>query len=153
MQMPAMMDFSHDSLVINPNTSLFSSHFFTLPIFVQLKMDCHPGRAAPHNLRRRDKTTLPELAWIISGCEFMVCNDSGPMHLAGAFHKKVIALMGPTKPEKTGPYWNACIVREPVSCSPCLKRECPKGEKGMECMKCITPGKVLKILEKEGLLK
>lgn len=100
-----------------------------------------------------DKTTLSELAWIISGCEFMVCNDSGPMHLAGAFHKKVIALMGPTKPEKTGPYWNACIVREPVSCSPCLKRECPRGGKGMECMKRITPEKVLKAIEKEGLLK
>ena len=99
-----------------------------------------------------DKTTLPELAWIVSGCAFMVCNDSGPMHLAGAFHKKVIALMGPTKPEKTGPYWNACIVREPVSCSPCLKRECPKGEKGMECMKHISPEKVFKTLEKEGLL-
>lgn len=100
-----------------------------------------------------DKTSLPELAWIISGCEFMICNDSGPMHLAGAFHKKVIALMGPTNPQKTGPYWNACIVREAVSCSPCLKRECPKGEKGMECMKHITPEKVWKTLEKEGLLK
>lgn len=109
----------------------------------------HPDRI----ISLMDKTTLPELAWIISGCEFMVCNDSGPMHLAGAFHKKVIALMGPTKPEKTGPYWNACILREPVSCSPCLKRECPKGEKGMECMRHITPEKVFRILEKEGLLK
>ena len=44
---------------------------------------------------------MPE---IIAGARLVICNDSGPMHLAAAMHRPVVALFGPTDHERFGPY-------------------------------------------------
>ena len=49
-------------------------------------------------------TSLPEMIeWIRVG-EYIMTNDTGPMHVAAALGKPVIALFGPTDPRRTGPY-------------------------------------------------
>ena len=51
------------------------------------------------------------------------------MHLATALGKPMVALYGPTSPQRTGPFGRAdAVVRLDLSCSPCyLKRvaDCP----------------------------
>lgn len=82
------------------------------------------------------KTTLPELAALISLCQVFITNDSGPMHIANAIGVPVVAIFGPTDPSKTGPYSPPrAIFHKPVVCWPCLYRECPFDHR---CMRSIT---------------
>ncbi len=73
------------------------------------------------------KTTLTELIEIIHRCQLLICNDSGPMHIAAAAGKPVFAFFGPTVPEKTGPYGSKHhIFQRNLDCIGCLKRYCSK---------------------------
>jgi 3-deoxy-D-manno-octulosonic-acid transferase/heptosyltransferase-1 len=86
------------------------------------------------------KTTLQELACLISKARLFVTTDSGPMHIAAAVGTPVVALFGPTAPWRTGPYTDrARIVRTQAPCSPCYKRECDS----MICMNEITVDEVM----------
>jgi heptosyltransferase-2 len=73
------------------------------------------------------QTSLRELAATLKVCDWVLTNDSGPMHLAAAVGSRVAAIFGSTSPELTGPIFSpgARIVRQPVACSPCFLRECP----------------------------
>jgi len=70
-------------------------------------------------------TNLIELVELIGRASFAVTNDSGPMHMAVAVNTFVFALIGPTSPEKTGPYRNKDLIQSELSCSPCFKKRCP----------------------------
>lgn len=61
---------------------------------------CPPGRL----INLSGKTRLPELIPLMEAASLVVCNDSGPMHLAAALGRPVLALFGPTDPERFGPY-------------------------------------------------
>ena len=85
------------------------------------------------------KTTISDLIHLIQNARCVVSNDSGPMHIAAALNVPVIALFGPTDPQRTGPYGTGhTVVREDVECSPCLKKRC----KDMKCMKQISVERV-----------
>jgi heptosyltransferase-2 len=72
------------------------------------------------------KTSLREMMVVVKKCQLFITNDTGPMHVAHAFGVPVVAIFGPTDSLNTGPFQNmAFIVRNPVSCSPCLLRHCP----------------------------
>ena len=85
------------------------------------------------------KTTLRELMSFISLSDLFLTNDSGPMHMAAALDKKVLALFGSTSKERTGPYRKGKVLYEKVFCSPCYRRTCPLD---FRCMKQLTPEKV-----------
>lgn len=63
-------------------------------------------------------TSLVSLPALIKGADWVISNDTGPMHLAAALHVKVIGIFGPTDPRRFGPYpLNApsnVIVQAPV---------------------------------------
>jgi ADP-heptose:LPS heptosyltransferase len=46
---------------------------------------------------------LSDLAALVSLCDLMVCVDSAPMHIGVGLKKKLVALFGPTEPEKLIP--------------------------------------------------
>ena len=46
---------------------------------------------------------LKESAAVISKCDYVVCNDSGPMHLAACVNNRIISLFGPTNPKRKAP--------------------------------------------------
>lgn len=73
------------------------------------------------------KTTLRELAAALKLCRLLLTNDTGPMHLAAAVGTPVVVPFGSTSPELTGPGVSpaAQIVRNPVPCAPCFRRDCP----------------------------
>ena len=49
-------------------------------------------------------TSLTSLASIITKADWVVSNDSGPMHLAAALGVKTLGIFGPTDPRLYGPY-------------------------------------------------
>lgn len=85
-------------------------------------------------------TTLRELAALIKGCSFYVSGDTGPLHFAAALKKPLVAMYGPTKADRTGPYGsnNSTIIMTPAKCVGCLKKHC----KDWHCMHDITPERV-----------
>ena len=79
-----------------------------------------------HILNMAGKTNLRELAALISECDVLITNDSGPMHMASALHVPVVAIFGSTDKSATGPLGKGHkIVSKEISCSPCLEKECP----------------------------
>jgi len=82
------------------------------------------------------RTNLTELIEIMRGAMMTISNDSGPMHIAAALGVPVVAVFGPTSPERTGPYGSShVIVKSAAVCSPCFKKRCAD----LRCMKEITP--------------
>jgi lipopolysaccharide heptosyltransferase II len=86
--------------------------------------------------------SLLEMVEWLRRCELMVTNDTGPMHVAAALGKPLVALFGPTEPRRTGPYGHLeNVLRLDLPCSPCLKSHCTF-EKPEECLKAISPAQV-----------
>lgn len=80
---------------------------------------------------------LESLAALLSHCDLVLGNDSGPVHLAGATGVRTIALFGSTSSDFTGVRGRqAQNIWEHLDCSPCFKRECPR-EDYMACMDAI----------------
>jgi len=88
-------------------------------------------------------TTLPEMIEWLRLCELVITNDSGPMHVAAALRKPVIAVFGPTNPNATGPYGQLrnVLQNRTLPCVPCLKSQCYYSEH-LACLKSITPAQV-----------
>lgn len=85
------------------------------------------------------KTTLRELIACIDACDIILTNDSGPMHVAAALKKPLVALFGSTNDTATGPFGIGKVIHKRVECSPCYKRVCPID---FRCMKRIESSEV-----------
>lgn len=87
------------------------------------------------------KTSVRELMALIKRCNFLVTNDSGPMHIAAAFGVPLAAIFGSTDHATTSPYTDkAVIIRKNVPCAPCKLRVCPTNH---ECMAAVTADEVV----------
>jgi heptosyltransferase-2 len=72
------------------------------------------------------KTSLPDSLAILSGCNYLLTNDSGMMHMGAALGIPGAVFFGPTDPVSTGPLGGKIrILSHHVTCAPCLLRECP----------------------------
>jgi ADP-heptose:LPS heptosyltransferase len=84
--------------------------------------------------------TINQSASIIEQAEWVVSSDTGLMHIAAAFNKKIISLWGNTIPEfGMAPYLpnleNKILEVKNLGCRPCSKlgfKKCPKGH--FKCM-------------------
>jgi len=84
-----------------------------------------------------DKVDLALLKYLVRRCQLLVTNDTGPRHYAVAFDIPVVVIMGPTDPRYTAANLERTLVlRKELDCSPCHKKECPRGH---ECMLMIKP--------------
>lgn len=89
------------------------------------------------------KLSLPEMVEWIRLSELMVTNDTGPMHVAAALGKPVVALFGPTEPCRTGPYGQIQhALQLNLPCVPCMKSRCTYF-KPLECLKALPTAAVL----------
>ena len=85
---------------------------------------------------------MRELAALIQGCAVYISADTGPLHFAAALKKPLVAMYGPTKADRTGPYGSdkASVLLSPADCAGCLK----KSRNNRYCMHDITPEMVYK---------
>lgn len=86
-------------------------------------------------------TSMPELIDVLDRSAAVVTCDTGPMHLAVALGKKVLALFGPSDHQRTGPY-RGRVIRAKVACGPCGRKTCAHPQ----CMIAIRPEAVLNAL-------
>jgi heptosyltransferase-2 len=92
------------------------------------------------------KTSLCELSAYMGRCDVVVSNDTGPMHIAAALGKPIVALYGPTTPDLGfSPYgvpWEEAGVAS-LSCRPCHAHgpeRCPLSH--WRCMRELWPEQV-----------
>jgi ADP-heptose:LPS heptosyltransferase len=111
---------------------------------------------APGALDVGGQTDLVDLAALLSLCDLVVTNDTGPMHLAGAVGTPTVSLWGPSDPEEvrqvgapdvrvTGPH---------LACKPCYRNRCDRlgvgtflSDANEECMRLIEVDDVLGAVE------
>jgi heptosyltransferase I len=73
-------------------------------------------------------TTIPDLAAIAKGAAVMVAGDTGPLHMAAAVGTPVVAIFGPSRPERNGPWAEADrVVSRTAGCVCLYERRCRRG--------------------------
>ncbi len=88
------------------------------------------------------ETSLSQVVAILSVCDLLVSNDTGPAHISAALGKPTLVIFGPTNPKTTRPFpASAEIIRKEVECSPCMLRDCPIDHR---CMTRISPDEVFR---------
>ena len=81
------------------------------------------------------KISLTQLACLLQSCVFAIVNDSAPLHLASYLNVPVLALFGPTNPNKYGPWsLHNCVIRKQENCFACRGGN---GKKPHTCMQAI----------------
>jgi lipopolysaccharide heptosyltransferase I len=90
------------------------------------------------------KTSLPHLVAVLSLADVMIANDTGPLHLAVALGRPVVAPYLCTRVRLTGPYDRpASAVATSVHCAGSLLKKCDR----LECMNELTPARLWPLLE------
>ncbi len=93
------------------------------------------------------KTTLSQMAALLSVADLLITNDSATMHLASYLNLPVVAIFGPTNELKYGPWSeNSAVVKKDIHCRPCEKAQCRFGT--LRCMEVIQPEDVLNQVRK-----
>ncbi|MBU0650506.1 lipopolysaccharide heptosyltransferase II, partial [bacterium] len=91
--------------------------------FLNSKIMISSNSKKAHNIS--GKLTLKETAYLLNKSQFIICGDTGPMHIAVAVNCPVIALFGGSNPKRTGPYQGKnIIIHTKTECWPCYKKEC-----------------------------
>jgi heptosyltransferase-1 len=94
---------------------------------------------------------VAELRAVTTRAAVYIGGDSGPLHLAATTRTPVVALMGPTLPERSRPWrdprWFAEVIDAgPLPCRPCHQRRCVPGD--FRCLTAIAPERVLDAAER-----
>ena len=94
------------------------------------------------------RASLRQSAAVLARCRLAVSGDTGPMHMATAVGARVVALLGPTDPLRTGPVGEGHIVLQAgeVSCVPCRSLTCDHVPQ-KECMERITADAVFEAVK------
>jgi ADP-heptose:LPS heptosyltransferase len=87
------------------------------------------------------QTTIEELAWVIDNVDLFVGPDSGPVHMAVALERPVVALFGPSDPRRCGPlnYERAEVIRSEEICAACERK---LGKHMHQCLHTIPPEEI-----------
>ena len=111
-----------------------------------------------NNMRRSavnlaGKTTLGQLAAILSRMELVITNDGGPLHMAVALGRKTLSFFGPVDPKVYGPYpqdkSRHIALRGVLECSPCYQNfRYPACLRDRRCLEKISVDEALDSAEK-----
>ena len=89
---------------------------------------------------------LAELAALVTRARLYIGGDSGPLHIAATTRTPVVALFGPTLPDRSLPWRDPALPAlgvdaGPLPCRPCHQRKCVPGD--FRCLTGITVAQVL----------
>ncbi len=162
-------------VLLNPGAAYGSSKCWTAEGFagtadlIRQQLDCNIAVVcAPHeiplarNIVQSARSEIVNLAGkivsldilkaLIKRCALLITVDSGPRHIAVAFKRPVVTLMGPNDPRYTNtPAEIGTVVRADVDCLCCQLKTCPKDHR---CMTQIKAEQVvrtgLELIQKGG---
>jgi predicted lipopolysaccharide heptosyltransferase III len=94
---------------------------------------------------------LNELRALVARATVYIGGDSGPLHVASTTGTPIVALLGPTLPERSRPWRDSrrraeMVDAGPLPCRPCDQRRCIPGD--FRCLTRITPEQVLAAVER-----
>ena len=101
------------------------------------------------------KLRINQSASLVKNAKLVISNDTGLMHIAAAYHKKILSVWGNTVPELgMSPYkagkGSEILELKGLSCRPCSKlgyRECPKGH--FKCMNNLPEDRIIHWVQRE----
>jgi len=101
------------------------------------------------------KLTLNKSASLIKNARLVISNDTGLMHIAAAYHKKILSVWGNTVPELgMSPYMpgsgSEILENKGLTCRPCSKlgyHKCPM--KHFKCMMDLPESKIIEWTNRE----
>jgi heptosyltransferase-1 len=94
---------------------------------------------------------VAELRALTGRAAVYIGGDSGPLHVASATTTPVVALFGPTLPERSMPWrdprwFSEAVDAGPLPCRPCRQRVCVTAD--FRCLEGITPDQVIDAAER-----
>jgi ADP-heptose:LPS heptosyltransferase len=118
-----------------------AKNFIELGQKLKEKLNCEiliTGTSAEENLMQEIKDGIPgahlvdpklslhAFASLLHSIDGLICNDTGPFHLACALNKPVLGIYSATDPNLCGSYLapKARIIYHPKTCEPCLRKKC-----------------------------
>lgn len=95
---------------------------------------------------RTGEFDLAELRALVGRAALYIGGDSGPLHVAATTHTPVVALFGPTLPDRSMPWRHPhhrarAVDAGPLICRPCHQRRCVPGD--FRCLTGISPNMVM----------
>ena len=91
-------------------------------------------------------TTITDLFGVARTARLMISGDTGPLHIAGAVNTPIVALYGPTRPERNGPWGLSDVALSRVhQCSCLYERKCRKTER---CIDDISVAEVISAVQR-----
>ncbi|MFH1381172.1 MAG: lipopolysaccharide heptosyltransferase II, partial [Candidatus Omnitrophota bacterium] len=90
------------------------------------------------------RTTVGELAALLTKCDLFISNDSGPVHIASAVGTPVVSIFGRRNPGLSPRRWGPTgkrnvVFHKDVGCDPCLAEDC---KIKFKCLEAITSDEV-----------
>lgn len=105
------------------------------------------GLPAGHAVDASGETSLLTLAALLEAVTLFVTGDTGPMHLAQAVGTPIVAIFGPSDPQRYGPDGPVDrIVRVDLPCSPCNRIRNPPARCVGHTPDCLTSVAVTQVL-------
>lgn len=127
-------------------------HFGACVIFIGVEQEANLigeiiKKMGGRGLDLSGRTTLGQLSALLKQIDILICNDSGPMHLAAVVGAPSVILWGPGEYANWRPIGDpekVRIIRHKVPCSPCHKLDCEDNI----CMKLIAIDEIYEAVEK-----
>src|SRR6185436_15930412 len=106
--------------------------------------------AAASRILRTGEFDLAELRALVDRAALYIGGDSGPLHIAATTATPIVALFGPTLPERSMPWRDPgigamAVDAGPLPCRPCHQRSCVPGD--FRCLTAISPTMVVAAAE------
>jgi lipopolysaccharide heptosyltransferase II len=99
------------------------------------------GRMAAPGVSLAGELSIAELAALIVGARVLVCNNTGPAHLAAAVGTPVVVLYAQTNPQHTPWRVRSRVLYHDVDCRHCLRSICPQGHH--DCLAKVDPADIV----------
>ena len=105
---------------------------------------------AASRILRTGEFDLAELRALVDRAALYIGGDSGPLHIASTTRTPIVALFGPTLPDRSMPWRDPAIASIAVDggelpCRPCHQRHCVPGD--FRCLTAISPTMVVAAAE------
>jgi len=122
----------------------------------EVSLTARVAAGAPGALDAGGRTDVVDLAALLSLCELVVTNDTGPMHLAGAVGTSTVSLWGPSDPREVRQVGapDVRVTGADLPCKPCYRNHCARRGEGTlladaheECMRLIGVQEVASAVE------
>jgi lipopolysaccharide heptosyltransferase II len=102
--------------------------------------------SAAAGIVRSGEFGLAELRSLVGRSALYIGGDSGPLHVAATTSTPIVALFGPTLPDRSMPWRDpaigaTAIESGPLPCRPCHQRHCVPGD--FRCLTAISPTMVI----------